>query len=50
MASKEALNSAMNKDERGLANIVKRNISSFTSDIFTGVASRMLVEFLMSLI
>jgi hypothetical protein len=50
MASKEALNSAMNKDERGLVNIVKRNISSFTSDIFTGVASRMLVEFLMSLI
>ena len=46
----EALNSAMNKDERGLVNIVKRNISSFTSDIFTGVASRMLVEFLMSLI
>lgn len=50
LASKEALNRAMNKDERGLANIVKKNISSFTSDIFKGVASRMLVEFLMSLI
>ena len=50
MASKEALNKAMNKDERGLVNIVKKNISSFTSDIFTGIASGMLVEFFMSLI
>ncbi len=50
LASKEALNRAINKDEQGLANIVKKNISSFTSDIFKGVASRMLVEFLMSLI
>ncbi len=49
-ASKEALNKAMIKDEKGLINTIKKNVSSFTSDIFKGVASRMLVEFLMSLI
>lgn len=49
-ASKEALNKVMNKDKKGLIDVIKKNFSSFTSDIFTGIASGMLVEFLMSLI
>ncbi len=50
LVSKEALNKAMIKDEEGLINIIKKNFSSFTSDIFKGVASRMLVEFIISLV
>ena len=38
-ASKEALNYAMSKDEKGFINTIKRNFLSFTSDLFESVAS-----------
>ncbi len=49
-ASKEALNKAVIKDEKGLIDVIKKNFSIFTSDIFTGVASGMLIEFIISLV
>ncbi len=47
---KRALNYAMAKDEHGLINFLKNNLSSFSSNMFTGVASGMLVELISSLI
>lgn len=48
--SKKALNYAMARDENGLINFLKTNLSSFSSDMFTGVASGMLANLIMSLI
>ena len=42
--SKSALNYAMKEDKSGFINVLKRNSTSFLSDIFTGVASGVLVE------
>lgn len=46
--SKEALNYAMSKDEKGFVNTVKRNFLSFTSDLFESVASGVLIEIITS--
>lgn len=48
--SKKALNYAMAKDEHGLINFIKKNLTSFSSDMFIGVASGLLVELISSLI
>lgn len=49
-ASKEALNYAMSKDEKGFVNIVKRNFLSFTTDLFESVASGVLIEIITSMV
>lgn len=49
-ASKNALNCAMKKDESGFINVLKKNSTSFLSDIFTGVASGTLVEIIKCMI
>lgn len=49
-ASKEALKYAMSKDEKGFINTVKRNLLSFTSDLFKSVTSEVLVEIITSMV
>lgn len=44
VASKNALNCAMKEDKFGFIDVLKKNSTSFLSDIFTGVASGVLVE------
>ena len=44
VASKNALNCAMKEDKSGLIDVLKKNSTSFLSDIFKGVASGLLVE------
>ena len=48
--SKEALNYAMAEYKRGLVKIIKNNLLCFTSDLFKGIASSVLIEFINSLI
>ena len=43
-ASKNALNCAMKEDKSGFIDVLKKNSTSFLSDIFKGVASGTLVE------
>lgn len=49
-ASKKAFNYALNKDEKGLKAVLKEYAKSFTSDLFSGVASGVLVELISRLI
>lgn len=44
VASKNALNCAMKEDKSGFIDVLKKNSTSFLSDIFKGVASGVLVE------
>ncbi|MEY8433874.1 hypothetical protein AALC75_25900 [Lachnospiraceae bacterium 48-42] len=48
-ATKKALGCAMNKDKKKLEDVIRENISSFTSDIFKGIASGILVDIIMNL-
>lgn len=48
--SKEALNYAMREEERGFRNVLKKNIESFTSSLFSGVASGALIEIIKTII
>ena len=49
-ASEKALNYALNRDEKGFKAVLKEYAKSFTSDLFSGVASGVLVNLLSKLI
>lgn len=49
-ASEKALNYALNRDEKGFKAVLKEDAKSFTSDLFSGVASGVLVNLLSKLI
>lgn len=44
VASKKALSCTMNKDKSGLSHVLKKNWASFSSSLFSQVASGVLVE------
>lgn len=47
---KNALSYAMSKDKNGLMDCIRKNLTSFTSDIFKDVAGGMLVELIKLLV
>lgn len=46
MSTKKAIQFAAKNDKLGLINFVKKHASNFTSDLFSGVTSAFLVEFI----